>query len=361
MVRVKRRYSSVAIVLAAVVTAVVLGWLLYRPPALYRVTILPSLGGNVAPFCSLNDSGQVAGVEYIGNNDQHLFLWDREHGIRDLGAVWGSSAEINNAGQICGTMAVEPNRHEGFLWEPGQGRTMLGTLGGKWSAAYGINNRGQIIGLTHSASPSHAFIWEKATGMRRLSGPDATPCIPVSINDAGQVLVTLVERPPSPMRYVLIDPNGPVFLDTGARNIQLLSINNRSCMVGVEEPGGPRAHLVLRDERKTLRRLVPISTDWMTRVNDRNQIAYTNVRRKPLTALEDRYIRPRWPIDIEERVSYLWDPIRGRVPLNRYVRGVKHLIVEDLNNNGCIVGTADMKDGSTRLVLLEPIPERWGK
>jgi len=40
----------------------------------------------------------------------------------------------------------------------------LGTLGGSDSQAHGINQRGQVVGVsTTSAGVGHAFLWEKGT------------------------------------------------------------------------------------------------------------------------------------------------------------------------------------------------------
>jgi len=39
--------------------------------------------------------------------------------------------------------------------------TDLGTLGGNWSYAFGINDRGQVVGYGQTASGEiHAFMWE---------------------------------------------------------------------------------------------------------------------------------------------------------------------------------------------------------
>jgi probable HAF family extracellular repeat protein len=45
----------------------------------------------------------------------------------------------------------------------------LVTLGGRSSAACGINNRGQVAGYSNTAGPGiHAFVWEADTGMQDL-------------------------------------------------------------------------------------------------------------------------------------------------------------------------------------------------
>jgi hypothetical protein len=100
----------------------------------------------------------------------------------------------------------------------------------------------------------------------------------------------------------------------------------------------------------------------VTRLNDNEQIAYT--------------VRPAgsWWRNMMAKVhgsngrawggvSCLWDPVRGRVALDRYVRacGATEFRAEDLNNNGVILGTARMEDGTYRAVLLEPIAEHWRK
>ena len=47
-----------------------------------------------------------------------------------------------------------------FIWQRGT-MTDLGTLGGTESAAFGINDNGQVVGMiTINAEESRAFVWE---------------------------------------------------------------------------------------------------------------------------------------------------------------------------------------------------------
>lgn len=68
---------------------------------------------------------------------------------------------INDLGQGVGiSLNPDTGRIEGFLEEKGK-RTPLGTLGGSFSVAHDINNRGQIVGgsLTEGDESFHGFLY----------------------------------------------------------------------------------------------------------------------------------------------------------------------------------------------------------
>jgi probable HAF family extracellular repeat protein len=68
--------------------------------------------------------------------------------------------------------------------------TDLGTLGGFFSYAYGINNSGQVVGFSdsYSGSPNQAFIWDSVSGMSYLGSIDGGASEAFDINDSGQVV-----------------------------------------------------------------------------------------------------------------------------------------------------------------------------
>ena len=79
--------------------------------------------------------------------------------------------------------------------DPLEGRTAsadrivdLGTLGGTWAVAMDINNRGEVVGFSETASGVvSAFIWTRQGGMTALSDvPGGTRA--VAINNQGQVV-----------------------------------------------------------------------------------------------------------------------------------------------------------------------------
>jgi probable HAF family extracellular repeat protein len=73
----------------------------------------------------------------------HSYLIDLETGTRAfIGNVTVSA--INDAGQVVGTN----NNNYAFITGPnGKGMTDLGTLGGGWSNAFGINATGQVVDI----------------------------------------------------------------------------------------------------------------------------------------------------------------------------------------------------------------------
>jgi probable HAF family extracellular repeat protein len=68
--------------------------------------------------------------------------------------------------------------------------TDLGTLGGSYSAATGINARGQVVGYSDTADHSavHAFVWTRHGGMQDLNPPEITQSLATGINDLGHVV-----------------------------------------------------------------------------------------------------------------------------------------------------------------------------
>jgi probable HAF family extracellular repeat protein len=87
--------------------------------------------------------------------------------MQDLGTLGGGYSGafgINARGQVVGYSFTAAGDVHAFLWEAGKGMQDLGTLGGGYSVAFGINARGQIVGSsTTAAGDLHAVLWESGS------------------------------------------------------------------------------------------------------------------------------------------------------------------------------------------------------
>lgn len=209
-----------------------------------HVVDLGTLGGPTSSGSAIDEEGRVAGSSYTWESKGHAFLWhdgtmrdlgnfggltfpkDVSQGVvvgeyityqpgntrrtqafvvrngikTDLDVIAGSGAsDINRAGQIAGThrrtdtvgLPADQQTQRAFLWENGT-VTELGTLGGIWSQATGLNNHGHVVGQSALGTDGvlqAGFVWSRESGMRRIAdgGGQARP---TAINDHGVIVGT---------------------------------------------------------------------------------------------------------------------------------------------------------------------------
>lgn len=93
---------------------------------------------------------------------------------------------LNGRGQVVGQLSdVVGDNSQAFVWSEAAGLQGLGTLGGSFAKAIGINDSGQIVGESSRFGPSGVtgFFVQPGAAMRRLPGLDSV----AGINAAGQV------------------------------------------------------------------------------------------------------------------------------------------------------------------------------
>lgn len=110
--------------------------------------------------------------------------------MTDLGTTGGDSSlayGLNNRGQVVGTIyRTTDDSIRSFLWDHGA-MIELGGLGDD-SQPVAINERGQVIGVINFDDGSqHAFVWQNGVliDLGTLGGSDS---FPFAINDRGQVV-----------------------------------------------------------------------------------------------------------------------------------------------------------------------------
>jgi probable HAF family extracellular repeat protein len=201
------------------------------------ITPLGTLGSD--PYSSataINNSAQVVGVSESGNGFTSGFLYSGGSLI-PLGTLGGNSSyptAINDAGQIVGYSDTQQGAVHAFSYSGG-GMTDLGCLNsflGGYSAAFGINGAGQIVGESYAKSPKalkivHGFIYMDG----RMSDLDSMVNDPAwtirsarGINDLGQIVVDgILKANPQIEHALLLTPaslapkvrvRGPLFRKT---------------------------------------------------------------------------------------------------------------------------------------------------
>jgi probable HAF family extracellular repeat protein len=171
-----------------------------------QTTDLGTLGGGISLATAINDRGEVTGDSLTADGAWHAFRW-HDGALRDLGAFdagginnrgqiagvaacagedlppvrtcavrWQAgtltrlddraerATAINDRGDIIGTLATRPLSVRAFIWRQGV-LTDLGTLGGTFTSAHALNDRGQVVGGSSPApgQPEHPFLWYRAT------------------------------------------------------------------------------------------------------------------------------------------------------------------------------------------------------
>lgn len=189
-----RRFRSRAQLGFVLMTLVGLGFPMSQRAAvdqIYTITDLGTLGGATTVANKINNRGEVVGTSRIASGQQHAYLYS--NGVMtDLGTFGGPESfgnNINDRGQVVGAADLPDGIRHAFLYENGVKQDLGALPGHTFGTAFGINNRGEVVGGSRPASPpifrAVSFKDGAVIDLGTLDGPSS---FAVRINDLGQVV-----------------------------------------------------------------------------------------------------------------------------------------------------------------------------
>jgi len=152
----------------------------------------PGPNGPQTGATAVNQRGWITGWSLGAKNFQRAILWDGST-LRDLGSAddnWSYGYAINIDGVVAGASSV-PNdafHQHAAVFQNGAVKD-LGTLGAYTATAFGINDRGRVVGssLAGASSQLHAFVYDLPNGPMRDVSPKAF-CWLNGVNNSGDAV-----------------------------------------------------------------------------------------------------------------------------------------------------------------------------
>lgn len=198
----------------------------------------PLAGQQYGEVYDINNSGQMVGESLNGNfvspTTMKATLFSLDGPAIDLGTLGGpkaSAAGINEDGDVVGVSDLANGQSHAFLYSEGV-MYDLGTLGGTVSNANAINNNGEIVGRSTLANGAiRAFLYKEGV-MYDLGTLGGAASVAFDINDKGDVVG--FARVANGQAHAFLYKDG-VMQDLGAlggTDSRAYGINNRGEIIG---------------------------------------------------------------------------------------------------------------------------------
>jgi uncharacterized membrane protein len=215
----------------------------------------PDAGAATIAF-GLNDRSQVVGTYIDADGRGHGFLHDMGRGVRDEGVF--TTIDHPDAGS-----------------EPGTG-----------TAAFGINNRGRIVGdYIDAGGTAHGFVRDKGRGARRVEGvfttidvPGAPDTLVLAINNRDQIVGASIDGENTKRGFLLEEDeftgidHPDATSEVRGGGTALYGLNDRGQIVGQYSDSSCHGFLLDGDTFTTIDNPDALFATGAADINDRGQI-----------------------------------------------------------------------------------------
>src|SRR5438552_7121476 len=187
-------------------------WTLGPPDQIHELPLIH--GDTSGAATAINENGQIVGIsgicdQAVGRHTaKHAVLWENG-GVTDIypdapAPWWNTPTAINQRGDVVGFAGdptdVDGNILHAFIWTKDNGIKVLKPLRGRTpqhvdSEAYGLNEAGQVVGVSCAANQTdcRAVIWDHGVYPTDLNDPDLKGSYPGflaiarDINNKGEI------------------------------------------------------------------------------------------------------------------------------------------------------------------------------
>jgi uncharacterized membrane protein len=170
-------------------------------------TLLPlgPLPFSLSEASAINGAALAGGYTDAADGSIHATLWNAAGAATDLGTLGGQSAFtvfVNARGEAAGFGNDAANEHQvGFFWSRGGGMTPVGAQDGGARLVAGLNDIGQLVGITGTPAGTAAYQWSRARGLVPLPRAGALQSDVFDINNRSEMVGSLLR--PAGARAVL--------------------------------------------------------------------------------------------------------------------------------------------------------------
>lgn len=282
--------------------------------------MVPPNGEDTIAF-DMNALGQVIAVLRDSDGNERGVLYDKGK-IIELGSLGGKFSDakgINDNGVIVGSARKEDSTWAAFLFDREGGMQVLGTLGGPSSYGMALNRKGYAVGFADTSSGEwHAFLYDGSKELKDLGTLGGKISYAADINNRGQVVGTAQLANGYRRAFLYEEGQGMVDLGTlGGRISSATAINDDGVIVGASEMKNRRWHAFVHDGKRMvdLGAMIGEGNSFATGINSEGHVVGTVLRGN-------------------ERLSFVWRDNK----MNVHRGGVGLNLTNAITDKGWVIG-----------------------